>query len=149
MTVLKLPQTRKIIRIKPEGNSYEMDTADIELMRELSGLSRAALRTMGGTVWTATEEKQLIGDCQKVIDHALGVGAYNRMCGEVPEIKDNVVLLLGICGQIYDIARNTINDFVNQYRRDKTGVEDTKALLESIIRAGDVLSSLNLPVEEK
>lgn len=148
MTVLRLPQAKKTIRLLPDGNQYEMDTTDIGLMRELSGLSKAALRTMSGTIWTVSEEKQIVDDCKKVIGRAFGQHAYERMSQEYPEMDGNVVILLGICGQIYDIARNTINDFVNQYRRDKTGVEDTKALLESIIRAGEVLNTVNLSAGE-
>lgn len=139
MALLKLPQRVKSIRLTENGRKYDIDITDLGLMRELSGLSKAALRTMNGTIWTQEEERKIVSDCHNVIDKAFGKGACAHMAEEIPELGGNAVLLLGVCGQIYDIARNAVSSYINQYRKNDADVADIKALLEALSYAGRVL----------
>ncbi len=141
MSMLKLPQQKKVIQLAENGRKYEIDITDLEVMRELSGLSRAAMRTMSGVIWTREEEHKIVSDCRDVIDRAFGNGSYCHMTQEVPALENNAVLLLGVCGQIYDISKNAVSAYINQYRKADADVADLKALLEAIVHASELLNA--------
>lgn len=138
--LLKLPETKKEIRLKEDGETYELDISNISAMRELVKLSGAALSALSGNAWSEEEERDILQASITAIGSALGEDAYSRMCGEIPALRDNALLLLSICGQLHEEAQSAVNAYIGQYKRD--GLEEVKQMAEAVQQVQKMLDTM-------